>query len=319
MMLGRVPFSQWEADLVIYPSDEFGNVTDASPVWIGGTANKSNFQDGYKAEDASKSGVPVPNMEQLEEQHTIELENVWMARVTAGPLVSTPSMPRNQYYAVVIIWTDREETGVWVKRAYAGVKLAQLSMGTDTEAFLQKVKIEGGIMQQTCGVLSEGMPSEEPTILGVVRYVSPTEQVDLYTYDFLNPQSGFQAINPGMLAGRAAIESAGGGVSISVGGAVAMEIDPEGNVAVNGITSIGGSYVEDQSAPRLEFCAGLTRIASLSALGELGIPGFFETDEDPEQSGACYLPGFWLGAGETWLATIARNGLYAAGLADNLS
>ena len=83
---------------------------------------------------------------------------------------------------------------------------------------------------------------------------------------------------------------------------------------MNGVTCLGGSYVCDNSVPRLEFYAGLSRIASLSATGELGVAGFFEADADPDIAGA-----FWLGDGDTWLASLAPSGLYAAGIADDLS
>jgi hypothetical protein len=314
MIIGKTPFTQWEADVVVYQSDMFGNVAGDDPVWLGGTVNKSNFQDGYKTEEANKSGVPVTIMRQLEEQHVIDLENVWMVQVAAGPAFAAPAIPRDQFYAVVIIWTD-EETGVWVKRVYAGVELRELSMGSDSEVFVQKLRIEGGVMQQTCGVLAESVPSEDATILGVVRYVSPGEQVDLYTFDFCNPQGGFQVINPAVLPGRAAMGPATpSGYQISVAGAVAMEIDGSGQVSVNGVTCLGGSYVCANSVPRLEFYAGLSRIASLSATGELGVAGFFEADADPDIAGA-----FWLGDGDTWLASLAPSGLYAAGIADDLS
>ena len=38
-MIGKAAFSQWEADLSIYLSDAFGNVTNAAPVWLGGITN----------------------------------------------------------------------------------------------------------------------------------------------------------------------------------------------------------------------------------------------------------------------------------------
>lgn len=314
MIIGKTPFTQWEADIVVYQSDMYGNVAGDDPVWLGGTVNKSNFQDGYKTEEANKSGMPVTNMRQLEEQHVIELENVWMVQISAGPVFAAPAIPRDQFYAVVIIWTD-EETGVWVKRVYAGVELRELSMGSDSEVFVQKLKIEGGVMQQTCGVLAESVPSEDATFLGVVRYVSPREQVDLYTFDFCNPQGGFQVINPAVLLGRAAMGPATPcGYQISVAGAVALEIDGGGQVSVNQVIGIGGSYVYNNAVPRLEFYAGSSRIASLSAAGELGIPAFIEADADPDISGA-----FWLGDGEMWLASLAPRGLFAAGIAADLS
>jgi hypothetical protein len=314
MIIGKTPFTQWEADVVVYQSDMFGNVAGNDAVWLGGTVNKSNFQDGYKTEEANQSGVPVPNMRQLEEQHVIELENVWMVQVAAGPAFAAPTIPRDQFYAVVIIWTD-EETGVWVKRVYAGVELRELSMGSDSEVFVQKLRIEGGVMQQTCGILAESVPSEDATILGMVRYVSPREQVDLYTFDFTNPQEGFQVINPAALAGRGSIgPGTSSGYQISVAGAVALEIYAGGHVSVNQVVGIGGSYVYNNAIPRMEFYAGSSRIASLSAAGELGIPAFIEADADPGISGA-----FWLGDGETWLASLAPRGLFAAGIADDLS
>ena len=313
-MIGKVPFTQWEADIVIYRSDIFGNVSGQEPVWLGGAINKSNFQDGYKTEEANQSGVVVTIMQQLEEQHVIDLENVWMTQIAAGPMFTTPAIPRDQFYAAVIIWTDWE-TGVWVKRVYAGIQLRELSMGSDSQVFLQKLRIEGGVMQQTCGILSEAAPSEDATILGVVRYVSPGEQLDLYTFDFTNPQGGFQVINPAALSGRAAMGPANPpGYQISVAGAVAMEIYAGGQVSVNRVIGIGGSYVCNNAVPRLEFYAGSGRIASLSATGELGIPAFIEADTDPDISGA-----FWLGDGETWLASLAPSGLFAGGIADDLS
>ena len=310
-MIGKAAFSQWEADLSIYLSDAFGNVSNAAPVWLGGTTNKSNFQDGYEAEKANISGVPVQAMQKLEEKHVLEIENVWMARVEDGPLVSAPVNPRNQYYAVVAIWTDRE-TGVWIKRVYAGVQLMDLSMSSDSQVFQQKLKIEGGVMQQTGGVLSLSVPSEEPVMLGIVRYVSPTETMDLYTFDFRNPRAGFQAINPGLLAGRATIVD--GGLQIIVAGNSALSI-VDGQVIVNALTGIGGSYVEDATMARLEFIGqGNVRMAALSGNGELGVPGFFECDDDPTLSAACMIPAFTLG-GDEWLATIAPDGLFAGGIA----
>jgi hypothetical protein len=310
MNFGQIPFSQWEADIAVYLSDASGNVAPgAAPVWLGGTPSKSNFSDGFKQEEANISGQPGVNIQHLEETHGIELENVWMARadqpVDGVIPVEVLGLDRNQFYSIAIIWTD-EETGVWVKRVFYGVKLPELSMTTENQVMAQKMKFEGGTMLQTAGTAQQ-VPDEGVSIYGRVQFVNALGQAtDICTYDFgtkvFSPVGGVS----GDLVGWDGSES-----EITVAGIVALIVTEAGQVKVEQVNAIGGTY---NSAPRLDFYAGASRIASVSAAGVLAATSFQETHADPG------LPlGFALVDGDgNWLATIDATGVYAPSIADSL-
>jgi hypothetical protein len=310
MNYGQIPFSQWEADIAVYLSDASGNtVGGASPIWLGGTPSKSNFSDGFKEEEANISGQPGVNIQHLEETHGIELENVWMARADqpVGGVVPVEvlGLDRNQFYSIAIIWTD-EETGVWVKRVYYGVKLPELSMSTENQVMAQKMKFEGGTMLQTAGTPQQA-PDEGVALYGRVQYVNTLGQAtDIYTYDFgtrvFSPVGGGV---PGNSVGWDGTEN-----EITVAGMVALIVTEAGQVQVEQL-SAGGTY---NNPPRLDFYAGASRIASVSAAGVLAVTSFRETDVDPG------LPlGFALVDSEGhWLATIDATGVYAPSITDDL-
>ena len=311
MNFGQIPFSQWEADIAVYLSDASGNVAaGAAPVWLGGTPSKSNFSDGFKQEEANISGQPGVNIQHLEETHGIELENVWMARadqpVDGVIPVEVLGLDRNQFYSIAIIWTD-EETGVWVKRVFYGVKLPELSMSTENQVMAQKMKFEGGTMLQTAGTAQQ-MPNEGVAIYGRVLFVNALGQAtDIYNYDF--GTRVFSPVPPGISGDSVGWD--GSESEITVAGMVALIVTEAGQVQVEQLTAIGGTY---NSAPRLDFYAGASRIASVSAAGVLAATSFHETHADPG------LPlGFALVDGDgNWLATIDATGVYAPSIADSL-
>lgn len=308
--MNRRPFSQWESDLVIYRADTMGNAI-GGPLFIGGGfPEKSNFSDGYKGEPANISGNPIPNTQQLEEVHAIELENVWMARVSGEPgevVVSTLQLARNQPYDVVVIWTD-EETGVWVKRVYFSVRIPELSMRTESQILIQKLRLEGGIMAQTSGLLSQSAPTEDAALTGVLQFNSGSGVVPVYSYDFQAKQ--FSLIDPSLTGLIEISSNEEYPVTILVNGMLAMGIDAEGRIHVKRLLALGGSY---STIPCAQFIAGGVPVASIGEDGTFGMVAFNEADADPMLTSE-----FVFEDGDEWLASLGAPGVFAAAISDDL-
>lgn len=305
------PFSLHEVEITIYRTDALGDAT-GSPVWVGACENRLSLNGQFAEIDANISGQPWVNVRQLEERHDLDLENVWLSRFKDGVVEIPASMPRNQRLVVVLIWADFA-SGFWVKRVYFAVTIGGQSLSAgDDEVFMQRLPIRAGYYQQTSGRLEDGVPENTAISFGVVRYVSASETVDLYRYDFGSEL--FVPINADLFPGRAEILGASGAyrARVTIEGVLALAVAAaDDQVLVRQLTAIGGTYAG--TLPRLEFRVRNTRIASLSKAGELALAAYAEATEDPDLEADIQIRD-----GSIWVASLDATGLYAAGVTDAL-
>ncbi len=302
------PFSQFESDLTVWMTDGDGNpLGDA--VWVGSAMERTGIEDGFAEEEANVSGVPWPVQQQLQPVIAIELENVWMARVTgtgASTMAETFRLTRNQKFIFVLIWLD-EETGVWVKRIYRHVEIPSLTLAGD-EIFRQRLRARAGSCEETSGSIVGTMPDNTAANRGIVRFVDAGGPVDLYRYD-LQAQT-FTPVNPALIGGRAQIYGAGGGwqFRLEIQGALALAVGNDGTLRCGWLTATGGTFTVNSTLPRVEFHTA-RRVASVSKQGEVAVPRATEIVSPPPFSSELFKLGN---------AYIGTGGAYATRFEDRL-
>lgn len=300
-------FTQWECEMAAWAADADGWPLDVL-LWLGGCVNRSDFTQGFADERAERSGIPFPDLKMLEEEHRVTLENLWGQRTDEEPYV-TPGVSRDARAVVVFLWVD-EDSGFWVKRTYYNAQFNPFVFSSENEVFEQKIEMRAGWMFEERGKLVDGRPTLTAGAVAVVRYVSISENLPLYTYAM---GSGlFTAVAP--TAGRATIAAGVDGphvFTIKFNGTKALAIKADGTLHLGSVTAIGGTFVS--TLPRLDFYVGAQRIASLSSAGELATP----TLQGDTAANPGLLEDFELSDG-SWRASLDRTGVYAAAVEDGL-
>lgn len=309
--MDTVTFTQWECEVVIYRADDDGVATDEIE-WLGGCDNRMNIEQGYAEERADRSGDRYARWQQLEEEHTIELERLFLTRYDrAASFYQAPVLGRNQRLVAVLLWRD-EEARIWHKHTYYGVQVPSLSSSSENEYFDLKVPLRASHMIPASGDLDETPPDNLPSSLGAfLRYVDTGVTINLYSYDY---ESGAFA-RVGSVDSRLQVvgEDDDFQFSLLINGTLALGIDHDGVLQVKGFDFTGGTFAD--AVPRVEFMTGFGRIASLTETGLLAAPGFNERDTAP----GSVLPISFLSEAGAWLASIDQQGVSAPDIADELT
>lgn len=304
------PFTVHEAEFALYLADRDGNVNDPAAVFLGGRLVEIDPEVDFQKVRLDRHGSPYSRIYHADEEHRFTVRNLWIMQRSSR---SMPRIRRNQQYVFVLRWFD-EQSRAWVLRSYFGVTADGQKLLQQNEAFHQDVPFDARYMTERSGL---GTPPEmTPVVLGSVRYVTASEVVDLYTYDFAT--GNFSVVDPALLAGRASLEISGANWRVKFGATVALEAAAADGVHVHEITAVGGTFsVGETQFPRVEFWIGATRIAGLTAAGELAVPDFAETNAAPELGGA--LPGFVVEVAGDWVLTLAQGTAYAPSFNEDLT
>lgn len=303
-------FTQWECEVVIYRADDDGRPTEEVE-WLGGCDNRMNLQQGFVEERADRSGDPYARWQQLEEEHTIELERLWLTRYDRNESsFQTPVLGRNQRLVAVLLWRD-EEARIWHKRTYFGVQVASLGVTSEAEFFALQVPLRASHLIPASGDLDARPPDLLPSSLGgILRYIDGSGSADLFSYDY--DARTFAEI--GSPDSRLTLPGADltWQFRILLNGTLALAVDPDGVLMVKEFVFANGSFAD--GVPRVEFITGFGRIATLTQAGLLAAPGYTERDTPP---GSTLRIDFRTGVG-TWLASLDQGGLSAPDISDEL-
>lgn len=303
-------FTQWECEIVIYRADEDGAPTE-DVEWLGGCDNKMTLDQGFAEERADRSGDRYARWQQLEEEHSLELDRLWLTRYDRSEAsFQTPVMARNQRLVAVLLWRD-EEARIWHKRTYFGVQIGTLNISSESEFMSLRVPMRASHMIPASGDLDDTPPDLAPSSLGgLLRYFDSLGAVDLFSYDY---DSGLFA-GIGSPDSRLTLPGADGTYQFRmlINGALALAVNNAGVLMARGYTFTNGTFSD--VLPRVEFLTGFGRIAALGADGVLAAPGFVERDTQP---GATLEVVFRNAAGD-WLASLNQSGLSAPAISDEL-
>lgn len=264
------PLQVWDATFALYRVD----VNDApvgTAIFLGAAAEKARLWGEYAERMVQRHGRQFESVYHENESHFIELENVATVSV-AEEQEAAAELRRNERYALVVVWHD-EDTEVWRKRTYLGVKAQPPKLGDNNLNQTLRFRAEK-LESQTAG--RGDMPSLGIARYGEVRYIG-TDSITLYTY--ASDDNRFHAIDEGLLPGRAAIVFEDGVMEISFDGVVAMRASASG-VECNSIDATGATFSDD--SPRLEFWMGGVRRASLTSAGDLVVAEITEADAAPD-------------------------------------
>lgn len=263
--MDQTPFTVYDADVYLYRVDAAGE--PVGQAYLGGCSESISMEQTLAPRRLEYHGRVAARERHEDEEHTVELKNVWLHDRSQVHARMPSAAARNVTYALVIIWRD-EEASVWTKRTYRGVT----SRGQRIEeSTYQVLRFRAESLVESAGDLSGGDPSIAPGQSGTVRYVGVSETVDLYTYDV--DTHILSVLDAALLEGRAAIEVDSDSLEILFDGVPALFATTSSTAVVN-ITAIGSTFLD--SVPRIEFILGASRVASLGADGSLVVINFSE-------------------------------------------
>ena len=287
----------------MYLADAAGNAS-STDVWMGGCLEDLTPEATFESVRMAAHGDPYGRDYHVDESHVIAIQNLWV--LEARQLVM-PSIRRNQQYVMVIRWLD-EATEAWCKRTYYGVTGMFQGLSVVEETFYENLKFGARRMEEFAGYMNP--PDLTVSKVGQLRYVTASDSVVLYSYDFGG--GVFAVVDPALLAGRAEIETGVGEWKLLFGASVAMRVTADG-LEVKTLTAAGGTFPQADAYPRVEFWDGPRRFAALTAAGELCAPHVAEAEEDPGLA-----DDFAIAVGGDWAASIAAGKVYAKGFSDDL-
>lgn len=295
-----------DVEVAVFFADAAGNAAESA--WLVGTVEKLEPELKYEKRRIDQHGAAYGRIRHVDEMHVFTLESLWVSR--GLPVVEMPRVRRNQTYVMVIRWRD-ELTGVYTDRTYYGVTLDGQSLAHASEVFYQSIPVTAQRMVEVSGVDPTVAPA--PASFGVVRYVSGSETVDLYRYDYTTKV--YSVIDAGLLAGRASIVVGGAATQVRFGLDVVLQAGLDGDdepvLRVDRVTAVGGTYPLGVALPRVEFLVGASRVACVTASGELVVPDFVEVDDRPD-----WVAAFDFSAGAEWVVTLGQTGARFPNLAE---
>jgi hypothetical protein len=302
-------FTQWECEVVIYRADESGAATEEVE-WLGGCDNKMELEQGFAEERADRSGDPYSRWQQLEEEHTLDLERLWLTRYDRAGNFANPAPRRNQRLVAVLLWRD-EEARIWHKRTYYGVQVGPLAISSESEYFSLRVPLKAAHLIASSGDLDANPPDLSPdSLAGTLRYIDDLGgSIDLFSYNY--ETNVFTAI--GSPDARLSLPGPNGTYQfrLLINGTLALAVNNAGLLLAKEFHFTGATY-STTSLPRVEFVTA-RRIATLTETGILSAPSFVEQDDPPETE-----PQIALLNGVDWLASLDNNGLTAPEISDEL-
>jgi hypothetical protein len=290
------PFLIHEADFALYLADSNGNA--GSTVYMGGRLEDLQPETEFVSQRLDRHGDPFGNTIHVDERHRFTVKNLWALSRATG---SMPKPRRNQKYIFVVRWFDPETTA-WAKRSYFGVTADGQRLPSDGQVMRQNVPFTASFMIETSGRGTQ--PDLLPVTFGTLRYVSDTESIDLYEYDF--DSGAYSVIDAARLSGRCAIvEDTIKWQLVFAGNIIALKATST-DLQIGELTAVGGTFATGAVVPRIEWWNGPRRLASLTAAGELAVPDAEERDTDPTADAA-----FVIKVNGAWCASIAPGRAYA--------
>lgn len=290
--MNNAPFTIYEADVALYAVDGLGVPVDQ--IWIGESQERLILDGNFQERAVEYHGAPSARIYHEAESYSVEIGNSWQHDQSA----SKPRMPvlrRNQAYALVVVWFDRE-LGIWNKRLYGGVKAQPLHI--EGVAVEQTMRLRAETMVELAGIGDK--PDLAFAIVGEVVYRNEDESTLLYTYDF--DAQEFAVVDPARLIGRAELDfTTPDELNITIGGDLALRATDAG-VQVNELIGQGGTFLDD--SPRLEFRRG-ARTAALSQGGRLAVANAVEQATSPA------IPGNIEMVNPGWLFSLSAPKAYA--------
>ena len=302
--MDQTPLTLRDASTGLFLVDE--NDVPNAQVWLGLNAERLTLEGTYKERVLQYPGVPYGQAHQEDEDHTIELQLVWLHDVSTGA-ARMPTLVRGVRYQFVCVWSD-PEAGVWTRRVYTGVT----AQPNRIEDFTQTIKLRAEQMFEFAGTGTA--PLVVAALPGVVTYVNGFARLNLYHYDFIT--DSYAPIDAGMLVGRALIDlTVSGQCTITFGGTDSIPGVPALHATaalcqVKHLAATGGTFLD--VSPRLEWYRGTTRAASLSATGVLAVANAHEQPAQPAVSDD------FVAASGSWLFSISGARAYAPDFAETL-
>lgn len=282
------------------------NDAPGAQVWVGRSPEKLVLGGSYQERVLYYPGRDHGQCYHEDEEHTIELENVWLQDVSSGP-ARMPVLERGRRHQFVCVWEDRA-AAVWTRRVYTGVTVQP----NQVDDFRQTLRLRAEQMFESTGTGPASAPSATAapaaSVAGRVTYVNGFERTDLYRYDFTTET--YEVIEAGLLAGRAEIDlSVAGACTIAFAGTPALYATAA-LCEVREISAEGGTFLDE--SPRLEWYRGTARSAALSATGVLAVTNV------AEQPAAPPVADDFATAPGAWLFSLAKAGAYAPAFAETL-
>jgi hypothetical protein len=273
------PFTIYEAEVRLFAVGADGEIDTEE--WLGGCAESLEIEGEYETLPVEIPGRPRPRIHHLAESWRVRMTNV--RTIETGNTPRTVRIRRNQEYALVAIWWDEQERA-WLKQCFLGVKGQPPALTADN--IFQRLAFDAEEMIALAG--SGARPEFDLIRNGEVWYVDAGGRTLFYRYD--GAARVFTATADADPDEAEIIES-GDDITITIGGAVALEATADG-IETGEIVAEGGTLLTD--LPRLEFWSGNTRTASLS-VAHFVVPSLLESDAAPGASSTVdfYTPD-WL-------------------------
>lgn len=167
-----LPLFLSEATLSLYPTDAAGNPIMGNAVWIGALATGLGLRLGFEGELSFASGDRFKTDHHVDEHHVIEINRNWFTRKNTPGEQASPQ--RNTNYVLDIIWSDKDELGIyyWHRRQYFGVTARTADLASEgTKHFSQPQVFRAQYFIPTGGI---GAPPDtvfSPTTPGLVQDV----------------------------------------------------------------------------------------------------------------------------------------------------
>jgi hypothetical protein len=243
-----IPFVIEEADIQLLVD------SNRQKVWLGGCAQNLVLTDEFTEAVLQRPGRKFGQVKHVDEQHTIEIESVWLLNDDALQEPAMPRIERGQVYRLIITWTD-EDTHETNRRTYLGVTGRAQRVGANA---FQNLTFRAEQMFENAD------PDAVESIDGQFR-----EQI--YSYNELTQQ--FTATSADVPT-YAELRKSSNKVEVYIGGVLCAQFD------VNGLTCRGlraAGYTSIRHSPRLEFRLA-SRVFTVTAQGEVIAGNVFEDD-----------------------------------------
>lgn len=259
-----------EATVTLYPTDGSGAPVVDAPIWVGIQAEKLDIRERWIKTETRPTGALYPRKHPIIPQYEIAIGRVWALDASLEDGVSAAQFD-SRNYVLDVVWID-EDTHNWHRETFYNVTISEhnrpsrnIDEGfTDDQLFDAESKIpDGGLGDTTPPAITAELPY-------TVVYVGLYGSVDLYRYN--SGTQAFAEVTAGITSGRATLsysptnKSGTFSASFDGAGSPALEVQTDGEVD---ITSLIQGAPNATQVPRLDFYYGPTRVASITAAGEL--------------------------------------------------
>lgn len=262
--LNTICLTLLEATLTLYPANAIGEPMLDQPLWMGTPAHDLSVRDRWIKVQTRPSGSKFPRNRPLVPQFEISIGRLW-----ALPLSQLAGfIPDRGRYVLDIVWRE-EDTDDWHREVFYGVTISERDRAArdrDGE-FTENQVFDAEYFVGTNGVGTP--PAIPPTLTYSVRYVSASENLELYGY---NPDTDLFTESAGSpTTTRATLTYTPdhtGYFDVLFAGNVtpSLRVNAAGQVEVYALRQ--GSPTQ-ADMPRVEFWYGQNRVAAVTRSGTL--------------------------------------------------